>query len=119
MERNFKADVPNQKWAGNISYVRTKEGWLYLSKRVDNGAECVSGRLRTRAEKAGVTILCIQPGKLQQNAYVERYNRTVRTEWLGRYHFDSIEEVQELATAWLWACNNERPNMDIGGVSPT
>ena len=55
-----------------------------------------SGQLQTWAEKAGIGLIYIQPGKPQQNAYVERYNRTVRTEWLGRYHFESIEEVQEV-----------------------
>ena len=89
-----------------------------LAIRVDNGPEYVSGRLQTWAEKAGITLLYIQPGKPQQNAYVEHYNRTVRTEWLGRYHFESIEEVQDHATRWLWTYNNERPNMGIGGMTP-
>jgi transposase InsO family protein len=30
----------------------------------------------------------------------------------------SIEEAQEFATQWLWAYNNERPNMGIGGITP-
>ena len=54
----------------------------------------------------------------QQNAYVERYNRTVRHEWLDLYIFETIEEVQQIATEWLWTYNNERPNMGIGGVTP-
>jgi hypothetical protein len=37
-----------------------------------------------------ITIMHIQPGKPQQNAYIERYNRTVRQEWLGRYIFETI-----------------------------
>jgi len=37
------------------------------------------------AEKHGVTIQHIQPGQPQQNAYIERYNRTVRHEWLDQY----------------------------------
>ena len=49
-----------------------------------------------------IGLIYIQSGKPQQNAYVERYNRTVRTEWLGRYHFNNIEEAQERATRWLW-----------------
>ena len=80
-----------------------------LAIRVDNGPEYVSGRLQTWAEKAGIGLIYIQLGKPQQNAYVERYNRTVRTEWLGRDHFNSIEEVQDHATRWLWTYNNERP----------
>ena len=34
------------------------------------------------------------------------------------YLFDSIEEVQEFATRWLWTYNHERPNMAIGGITP-
>ena len=51
------------------------------------------------AEKRGIAIEYIQPGKPQQNAYIERYNRTVRHEW-------------------LWTYNNDRPNMAIGGITP-
>ena len=89
-----------------------------LAIRVDNGPEYVSARLQNWAENAGIGLIYIQQGKPQQNAYVERYNRTVRTEWLGRYHFNSIEEVQDHATRWLWTYNNERPNMGIGGMTP-
>jgi len=56
--------------------------------------------------------------KPQQNAYVERYNRTVRQEWLGLYLFETIEEAQQIATEWLWTYNHERPNMGIGGITP-
>jgi putative transposase len=37
---------------------------------------------------------------------------------LAHYLFDSIEQVQELATRWLWTYNHERPNMAIGGITP-
>ena len=50
--------------------------------------------------------------------YVERYNQTVRHEWLGQYVFNTIEEAQDHATRWLWTYNNERPNMAIGGITP-
>ena len=57
-------------------------------------------------------------GNSQQNAYVERYNRTVRYEWLGQHLFASIEQVQQHATEWLWTYSNERPNMVLGGITP-
>lgn len=57
-------------------------------------------------------------GKPQQNAYVERYNRTVRYDWLGQDLFESIHQVQESATRWLWTYNNQRPNMALGGITP-
>ncbi len=86
--------------------------------RVDNGPEYISGKLVEWAEKRKIALTYIQPGKPQQNAYVERYNRTVRHEWLDLYIFETIEEVQEIATEWLWTYNNERPNMGIGGITP-
>ncbi|WEO71979.1 integrase core domain-containing protein [Agrobacterium vitis] len=59
-----------------------------------------------------------QPGKPQQNAYIERYNRTVRHEWLGCFMFVPSRMVQDHATRWIWTCNNDRPNMAIGGMTP-
>ncbi len=70
------------------------------------------------AETQGIALTCIQPGKPQQNAYVVRYNRTVRHEWLDLYNFETIEAVQQIATECRWTYNNERPNMRIGGVTP-
>ena len=46
-------------------------------------------------------VWIIQSPYPQQNAYVERYNRTVRYDWLNQYIFKTIEEVQEAATKWL------------------
>jgi putative transposase len=86
--------------------------------RCDNGPEYISGELQNWAEKRSIKIEYIQPGKPQQNAYVERFNRTVRYEWLAQYHFDSIAEVQDFATKWMWSYNHERPNMALGGITP-
>ena len=85
--------------------------------RVDNGPEYISGKLMAWAAKMGIQILYIQPGKPQQNAYIERYNRTVRHEWLDQNIFETIEEAQNQATQWLWTYNNDRPNMDNGGIT--
>ncbi|WAJ70235.1 IS3 family transposase [Catenovulum adriaticum] len=86
--------------------------------RSDNGPEYISALLAEWAEKHDVELKFIQPGNPQQNAYVERYNRTVRYEWLNQYLFSSIAEVQDHATEWLWFYNNERPNKAIGGIPP-
>ena len=48
----------------------------------------------------------------------ERYNRTVRHEWLDQFIIESTEEAQDHATQWLWTYNNDRPNMSIGGITP-
>lgn len=86
--------------------------------RCDNGPEYISGALVNWANQHQITLLYIQPGKPTQNAYVERFNRTARHEWLDMHDFDSVEHAQELATQWQWQYNNERPNTSIGGVPP-
>jgi len=86
--------------------------------RCDNGPEYISGALANWAQERGIKLSFIQTGNPQQNAYVERYNRTVRHEWLEMNEFTSIEHAQEEATKWLWTYNNDRPNMAIGGITP-
>lgn len=86
--------------------------------RCDNGPEYVSELLVSWAREHNILIQYIEPGKPQQNAYVERYNRTVRHEWLDQHLFESIDHARETATEWLWRYNNERPNMANGGFTP-
>jgi putative transposase len=86
--------------------------------RCDNGPEYISRDVVNWAEKRSIRLDFIQPGKPTQNAYVERFNRTVRHEWLDLTIFDSIEQAQALATEWLWVYNNERPNSANGGLPP-
>lgn len=86
--------------------------------RCDNGPEYISQQLIDWANQNHITLLYIQPGKPTQNAYVERFNRTVRHEWLDMHSFESIEQAQLLATRWLWIYNNERPHSAIGGIPP-
>jgi len=46
--------------------------------RCDNGPEYISTALQNWANQQKIVLEYIQPGKPQQNAYIERYNRTVR-----------------------------------------
>ena len=87
--------------------------------RCDNGPEYISQKLVDWATNNKITLLYIQPGKPTQNAYIERFNRTARHEWLDLHLFESIEHAQLLATQWLWTYNNDRPHTAIGGVPPT
>lgn len=95
------------EWRGNPQVIRC-----------DNGPEYISQQLIDWATSQHITLMYIQPGRPTQNAYVERFNRTVRHEWLDMHSFDSIHHAQLLATQWLWSYNNERPHTAIGGIPP-
>ncbi len=86
--------------------------------RCDNGPEYISKTLQDWADRKGIVLWFIQPGNPQQNAYVERFNRTMRYELLSANLFDSINEAQEAATKWQWIYNNERPSMALNGLTP-
>ena len=43
LERNFTAKAPNEKWTADITYVRTREGWLYLAVVIDLFARKIVG----------------------------------------------------------------------------
>lgn len=76
--------------------------------------------MRSGIGPSGATSCCSLSSRAsrKQNAYIERYDKTVRYDWLAHYVFETVSEVQEYATKWLWSYNHERPNTAIGGVPP-
>ena len=86
--------------------------------RVDNGPELLADKFLTWCEKWGIQLRYIQPGRPAQNAFIERFNRTYRTEVLNAYVFESLEQVQEISSEWLRSYNEERPHEALAGVPP-
>ena len=68
--------------------------------------------------KRGIKLEYIQPGKPQQNAYIERFNRTYRTEILDFYLFRTLNEAREITERWLMEYNNERPHESLNNLTP-
>lgn len=60
----------------------------------------------------------IEPGELNQNAYIERFNRTYRQEVLDAYVFQTVEQVQHITGEWLHVYNEQRPHDALGGLPP-
>jgi putative transposase len=78
----------------------------------------VSCAVHTWAEQHGVTLAFIQPGKPNQNAYIERFNRTYRTEVLDAWVFTTLAEVRDLSESWRTNYNTERSHDSLGRVPP-
>ena len=86
--------------------------------RLDNGPELVSQILAQWAKDNGVELMFTQPGKPTQNAFIERFNRSYRTEVLDCYVFESLSEVRKLTEEWMHRYNHDRPHDSLGKIPP-
>jgi len=86
--------------------------------RVDNGPEFLGEAFTERAREHGMAIRYIQPGKPNQNAYIERFNRTYRDEVLDIHLFRTLDEVREATHWWLIEYNEERPHDSLDDRTP-
>lgn len=59
--------------------------------RLDNGPELIAERFMTWCAERAIELRYIQPGKPDQNAFIERFNRMYRPEVLNAYVFESLE----------------------------
>ena len=67
----------------------------------------------------GVELRYIEPGKPNQNAYTERFNRTYRDEVLDLYLFDSLAQVRDITERWIRSYNEHRPHESLGRIPPS
>lgn len=86
--------------------------------RTDNGPEFLGEAFVQWAKLNGMALQYIQPGKPNQNAYIERFNRTFREEVLDQHLFVSIADVREAAWWWMLEYNEERPHDSLGELTP-
>ena len=86
--------------------------------RLDNGPELTSVRLADWSEQHGVRLEFIKPGRPMQNGFIERFNRTYRTEVLDMFVFKRLKEVQEITESWVTEYNEERPHESLGNLTP-
>jgi len=89
-----------------------------LAIRLDNGPELTSEAFLDWCRDQQIELRHIQPGKPDQNAFIERFNRSYRQDVLDAYVFGSIEEVMLVTEEWLEDYNTERPHDSLGQVPP-
>jgi putative transposase len=86
--------------------------------RCDNGPEFVAQALVQWCAQHGILLHHIQPGKPNQNAFIERFNKTYREEVLDTWVFTSLAEVRQVTEDWLERYNTVRPHRSLGRVPP-
>jgi len=70
------------------------------------------------AHRTCIALRLIDPGKPNQNAYVEPFNGRLRDECLNEHWFVSLAHARAVIEAWRQQYNNERPKKSLGGLTP-
>jgi transposase InsO family protein len=87
--------------------------------RSDNGSEFTSRAMLTWAYERNVQLKLIEPGKPNQNAYIESFNGRFREECLNEHWFANLAHARTLIEAWRIEYNEERPKRGLGGLTPS
>lgn len=97
LDQDFSATGPNQKWAGDISYIRTGEGWLYLAVIIDLYSRRVIGWAVSDRMKRDLAIRALQmainlrqppPGCIHHTDRGSQYCSHDYQKLLRRHHFE-------------------------------
>ncbi len=161
MGQCFDASGPDEKWASDITYVWTCEGWLYLavvidlyarrvigweaSSRIDaalplsalekalavrkakpglihhsdRGSQYCSALYRAKLEDNGIAASMSGKGNCYDNAMVESFFKTLKTEMIWRTRFTTrTEAVNAIARYIDGFYNPSRRHSALGYISP-
>lgn len=116
------AVVPERAIGGHaltriLDRVAGKRG-LPQAIRTDNGKEFCGKAMVTWAHERGVDLRLIEPGKPNQNAYVESFNGRFRDECLNEHWFTNLLHARTVIETWRREYNEERPKKALGGLTP-
>jgi transposase InsO family protein len=161
LRREFAATRPNEKWAGDITYVPTRQGWLYVavlmdlySRRIvgwamdaqltttltlaalemalrhrrvsagllhhsDRGSQYVATPYQQRLVALGIQCSMSRPGNCWDNAVVESFFATLKTELFPGRQYLTHEQARTEIVAYLEGFyNRARRHSTLGYLSP-
>jgi len=84
----------------------------------DNGTEFTSRAILKWAGDNKVDWHYIDPGKPQQNAFIESFNGSLRDELLNEEIFDTLDDARRKLALWRYDYNNVRPHSSLGNQTP-
>lgn len=89
-----------------------------LRLRSDNGGQFRSLVYAKWTQRNEVVRSYIRPSVSNDNAFVERFNRTLRQEVTDRFVVNGLEQAQAMIDDWRIRYNLSRPHHSLGGLSP-
>ena len=84
----------------------------------DNGTGFTGRAILSWAEQNDVAWHYIDPGKPQQNAFIESFNRSLRDDLLNEEIFDTLEDARCQLALWRYDYNPVRPHSSLDNLTP-
>ncbi len=109
--------LPSERIVRVLEQIKEERG-LPAVLRNDNGPEYLGAAFVDWCDENDIRIDYIEPGKPNQNAFIERFNRSYRSEVLNTWMFSNLTDVRELTWAWMLEYNEERDHDSLGGLTP-
>ena len=161
LDRKFSREAPNEAWVADISYIATKEGWLYLAivmdlyarkvvgwamdSRIarhlvtkalemaianrrpppgllhhsDRGSQNASGDYQKLLKNHGMVCSMSRKGNCWDNAVMESFFGTLKTELIYHQKFETRVEAQSEVFDYIEVFyNRQRAHSALGYRSP-
>ena len=148
LRQNFAADGPDQCWASDITYIATRQGWLYLavtmdlfSRRIvgwsmrmtinarqptgtlihhsDRGGQYSSDDFRNELKKYGIKPSMSSTGNCYDNAAVESFFGALKRERVNRVRYRTREQARADLFEYIEVFyNRKRRHSYVGNISP-
>jgi len=111
------SSLPSARVIRSLEIIGSERGFpKYI--RSDNGPEFISRSFRKFCCEHRIRHRRIEPGKPQQNSFIERFNRSYREDVLDMHAFRNLGQVRELSLDWQIEYNHDRGHASLGGKSP-
>lgn len=101
-----------------VSRVLDEIGRLPKSIVIDNGSEFTGRAMDAWAFEKKISLDFINPGKPNENAFIESFNGKFRNECLNENWFVSLEDARRTIEDWRVDYNENRPHSSLGGLTP-
>jgi transposase InsO family protein len=114
----IRPGMANEIWSMDFVFDRIASGRTLKCLTIVDDATHEAVAVTPEHTIGGDHLRLIEPGKPNQNAYIESFNGRFRDECLNENWFTSLSHARALIETWRCEYNEERPKKSLGGLTP-